>query len=164
MKEVTHLVLHNTETPEGLAISPAQIIHLHTSPEIKGGYGWKRPGFDVLIGLDGTLHTIVNENNPTPVDLWSIGEGKNGVKGTFRHIAYVGGKTKTEKSRKDTRTKQQTETLTAIVKYYVKRFPNIIVVGIGDLPNSGDVFNPSFEVNSWLTSIGVPKKNQYKAK
>ena len=164
MKEITHLILCNTKTPEGLKISPSQIIHLHTSSEEKGGYGWNRPGFDVLIGLDGTLYTIINEGNPTEVDLWEVSQGKKGIKGTFRYVAYVGGLTKSGKSRKDTLTADQEETLKAIVKYYAVRFPNITIVGFGELPNNEDELNPGFEVNEWLTAVGVPKKNQYISK
>lgn len=169
MKAITHLVLHNTETPEGVPVTPEDIITLHTSKKSirdttffsTEALGFGRPGFDVLIGLDGTLHTLINENNPSSVDVWGISAGKEGVNGLFRNITYVGGKTKSNKSRKDTRTPEQSKTLETIVNYYVARFPNIIVVGIGDLPNSGDVFNPTFDVNGWLISIGISEKNQY---
>jgi len=171
MKAITHLVLHNTETPEGVPITPEDIITLHTSKKsirdkitkgVSTPLGFGRPGFDVLIGLDGKLHTLINENNPSSVDVWGISAGKQGINGMFRNIAYVGGKTISNKSRKDTRTPEQSKTLATIVNYYVARFPNIIVVGIGDLPNSDDVFNPTFDVNGWLTSIGISEKNHYK--
>ena len=169
MKAVTHLVLHHTATPEGMEVTPEDIISLHTSKKSirdtaffsSEALGFERPGFDVLIGLDGTLHTLINEQDPSPVDLWGIGVGKAGVKGIYRHIAYVGGKTRSNKSRKDTRTLAQRKTLATIVQYYVARFPKIVVVGIGDLPNSGGVFNPAFDVNKWLTAIGVEEQHHY---
>ena len=161
MKAITHIILCNTQTPEGQPVTPQQIIDWHTQSPQASGKLWNRPGFDVLIGLNGELHTLINENDPTPEDLWGISSGKHGLKGTFRYIAYVGGKTASGKTRKDTLTPAQEATLAVIVNYYIKRFPQIVVAGLGALPNMGNVLNPGFDVPKWLRAQGIPKAHHY---
>ena len=163
MKKIEYLIIQSTETGIGIPVTKADIIDLHTSPVKEGGYGWKRPGFDYLIQPDGSLDTLISENNTTPVDLWGVSEGTEGILGTCKHIAYVGGKTEKETKVKDTRTTAQQAALDHIVKFYLLKFPNLQILGWDEVPGKEGSGNPGFAVNKWLDSIGVDPRNIYKA-
>lgn len=162
MKKTDYLIIQSTNTSEAKDFDKDHIIKKHTSTHRDGGFGWNRPGLDYLILKDGTLQTIIPEDSPTKVDLWGISNGKNGITGMVKHIAYVGGRTLKEAWGKDTRTDEQIETLTAIIKFYIMRFPDIVVVGFNEMENKVDHENPGFEVKEWLEEIGIPEKNIYK--
>lgn len=161
MKHVDYLIIHSTDTSEASDFSKEVIIEKHTKDKREGGLGFNRPGFDYLVKMDGSLQTIIKEDNPTQIDLWGISSGLNGFTGIAKNIAYVGGRTLKEAWEKDTRTDPQKSTLEAIVKFYVVRFPNIIVVGFNELPTNTEKDSPAFSVNQWLRAIGIPEKHIY---
>jgi hypothetical protein len=138
------------------------IIKQHTSSIRDGGFNWNRPGIDYLVLQDGTLQTIIDEDNPTTIDLWGISQGKNAVTGQAKHIAYVGGRTLKEAWDKDTRTDEQKQALEAIVKFYILRFPDIIIAGFNEIPAKTNEDNPGFEVAEWLRELEIPEHNIFK--
>lgn len=162
MKKIDYLIIQNTESGEGIPVTKADIIELHTTEVKYGGLGFNRPGIDYLIQPDGTLETLVTEDNPTTVDLWGVSQGKQGIYGQCKHIAYAGGKTKKEVLSKDTRTKQQIESLERIVKFYILKFPELQVLGLNEAPTKTGLDNPAFDVAIWLEEIGIPEKNIFK--
>ncbi|WP_027395132.1 N-acetylmuramoyl-L-alanine amidase [Aquimarina latercula] len=162
MKKVDYLIIQSTESGEGIPVTKEDIIDLHTSDKKLGGYGFNRPGIDYLIQPDGSMETLVSEDNPTNVDLWGISEGKKGVLGICKHIAYVGGRTEKEVKPKDSRTTAQINSLEAIVKFYILKFPKIQVLGLDEAPAMKGKENPAFSVSIWLEEIGVPEINIFK--
>jgi len=162
MKEVAYLIIQHTNSGEKKELDKADIIAEHTNPKRDGGFGWKRPGIDYLVLLDGTLQTIIPEDSPTTVDLWGISNGKDGITGIAKHIAYVGGRTLKEAWSKDSRTETQIETLKTLIKFYILRFPNIIVMGFDEIESKSKTENPAFSVGEWLEEIGVPSQNIYR--
>lgn len=162
MKKVDYLIIQSTASGEGIPITKGDIIDLHTTDKQQGGYGFNRPGIDYLIGLDGSMETLVSEDNPTTVDLWGISEGKQGIIGVCKHIAYAGGRTEKEVKSKDSRTTEQIKSLEAIVKFYVLKFPKIQVLGLDEAPTMKGKENPAFNVAIWLEEIGVPEINIFK--
>lgn len=159
MKKVDYLIILNTQTPEGKEVTKGDLITQHTNPVSHNGFGWNRPGIDYLIALDGELHTLLPEESPNVVDLWGISEGKKGMNGIAKYLAYTGGKTAKSTKNKDTRTTAQRKTLASIVQFYVKRFPQIQVLGFSEVPAKRGVENPSFDVAKWCEEIGIPKVN-----
>ncbi|WP_298546136.1 N-acetylmuramoyl-L-alanine amidase [uncultured Aquimarina sp.] len=162
MKKVDYLIIQSTASGEGIPVSKADIIELHTTEERLGGFGFNRPGIDYLIQPDGTMETLVSEDNPTTVDLWGISEGKQGIIGVCKHIAYAGGRTEKGVKSKDSRTTAQQQSLEAIVKFYVLKFPKIQVLGLNEAPAKKGEENPAFDVSIWLEEIGVPEINIFK--
>ncbi len=162
MKKVDYLIIQCTETGEGQEVSKDDIIKYHTNSASMGGFGWNRPGLDYLVKLDGSLETILPESNPNEVDLWGIGEGKQGMTGIPKFIAYVGGKTTKGTKDKDTRTTEQEDTLASVVKFYVKKFPKIQVLGFNQVPSKEGASNPAFDVAKWCEEIGIPENNIFK--
>ncbi len=154
MARMKYLVIHCTATPEGREVSSAEIRRWHTDPVSKGGRGWKQVGYTDLIHLDGTVERMVQNNEDAEVDPWEITNGAKGYNSVSRHIVYAGGLAKDGKRAKDTRTEAQRKALTTYVRDFHKRFPQIRIVGHGDLPGVNKAC-PSFDVAKWLKSIGI---------
>lgn len=162
MQKVDYLIIQSTNTSEAKDFGKAVVIKQHTLPKHEGGFGWNRPGMDYLVLQDGKLQTLVNEASPTMTDLWGVSQGKKGLTGMVKHLAYVGGRTLKEAWDKDTRTDAQKATLAAVVKFYILRFPEIVILGFNEIPSNIDKDSPGFEVATWLRTIGIPEENIFK--
>ncbi|WP_281989714.1 N-acetylmuramoyl-L-alanine amidase [Aquimarina aggregata] len=162
MKKVDYLIIQSTGSGEGIPVTKEDIIDLHTTDKRQGGFGFNRPGIDYLIQPDGIMETLISEDNPTTVDLWGVSEGKKGVVGICKHIAYVGGRTEKEVKSKDSRTMAQIKSLEAIVKFYILKFPEIQVLGLDEAPAMKGEENPAFNVSVWLEEIDVAEQNIFK--
>lgn len=149
-----YLVLHCTATPEGREVSSKEIRHWHTDPVNKGGRGWKQVGYTDLFHLDGTVERLVKNNEDAEVDPWEVTNGAAGYNSVSRHVVYAGGLAKDGKTAKDTRTAAQLKAMTAYVRDFHERFPQIKIVGHRDLPGVNKAC-PSFDVKAWLESIGI---------
>lgn len=149
-----YLVLHCTATPEGREVTSGEIRHWHTDPVKKGGRGWKQVGYTDMIHLDGRVERLVRNNEDAEVDPWEVTNGAKGYNTVSRHVVYVGGVSKDGKTAKDTRTEAQLKAMTAYVRDFHARFPQIRIVGHGELPGVKKAC-PSFNVQEWLRSIGI---------
>lgn len=159
--KLNYLVIHCTATPEGRPVTKEDIIRWHTNPVNQGGRGWNRPGYADVVYLNGDLVNIIPFNTDDFVDQWEISNGVVGLNGNSRHIVYAGGMDAENKKPKDTRTKEQLDTLETYVKYTIKRHPKILVLGHNEAPNAKGKACPSFNVGEWLRSIGVSEQNIY---
>ena len=147
-----YLVIHCTATPEGREVSAAEIRRWHTAPVSQGGRGWKQVGYTDMVHLDGRVERLVNNNEDAQVDPWEVTNGAADYNNVSRHIVYVGGCDKAGKP-KDTRTEAQREALKRYVEDFHARFPQVKIVGHHEL-NPGKAC-PSFDVPTWLRSIGI---------
>lgn len=150
-KKLQYLVIHCTATPEGREVTEKDIRHWHTSPKEKGGNGWKQVGYTDLFELSGKVVRLVENNEDDTVDSWEITNGASGHNSYSRHIVYAGGCDKSGKP-KDTRTDGQKAALELYVKAFHKQYPKVKIVGHRDLAAKAC---PSFDVKSWLESIGI---------
>lgn len=157
MAGMKYLVLHCTATPEGREVTSGEIRHWHTDPVNKGGRGWKQVGYTDMIHLDGRVERLVRNNEDAEVDPWEVTNGAKGYNTVSRHVVYVGGVSKDGKTAKDTRTEAQLKAMTAYVRDFHERFPQIRIVGHGELPGVKKAC-PSFDVAAWLRSIGIYQK------
>lgn len=157
MASMKYLVLHCTATPEGREVTSDEIRHWHTDPVKKGGRGWKQVGYTDMIHLDGKVERLVKNNEDAEVDPWEVTNGAKGYNTVSRHVVYVGGVSKDGKTAKDTRTEAQLKAMTAYVRDFHERFPQIRIVGHGELPGVKKAC-PSFDVAAWLRSIGIYQK------
>lgn len=153
MARLKYLVIHCTATPAGREVSAAEIRRWHTAPVSKGGRGWKQVGYTDLFHLDGKVERLVNNNEDMNVDPWEITNGAAGFNSVSRHIVYAGGVDAKTKKPADTRTEAQKEALKNYVLEFHRRFPAVRIVGHREL-NAGKEC-PSFDVPSWLRSIGI---------
>ena len=151
-KSIQYLVIHCSATPEGREVSAAEIRRWHTAPVSQGGRGWKQVGYTDMVHLDGRVERLVNNNEDAQVDTWEVTNGAADYNNVSRHIVYVGGCDKAGKP-KDTRTEAQREALKRYVEDFHARFPQVKIVGHHEL-NPGKAC-PSFDVPTWLRSIGI---------
>lgn len=152
MAKLQYLVLHCTATPEGREVTAADIRRWHTSPVSKGGRGWKQVGYTDIIHLDGKVERLVNNNEDANVDPWEITNGAKGYNSVSRHVVYVGGCARDGKTPKDTRTPAQRKAMEEYVKDFHRRFPEVRIIGHNEVASKAC---PSFDVQKWLTSIGI---------
>ena len=138
-------------------MNSGEIRHWHTDPVKKGGRGWKQVGYTDMIHLDGRVERLVRNNEDAEVDPWEVTNGAKGYNTVSRHVVYVGGVSKDGKTAKDTRTEAQLKAMTAYVRDFHARFPQIRIVGHGELPGVKKAC-PSFDVAAWLRSIGIYQK------
>ena len=153
MARMKYLVLHCTATREGREVTADEIRRWHTAPVSRGGRGWKQVGYTDLIHLDGTVERLVDNNEDAAVDPWEVTNGARGYNSVSRHVVSAGGLAKDGKTAKDTRTAAQLKAMTAYVRGFHERFPQIKIVGHRDLDASKAC--PSFDVEPWLRSIGI---------
>lgn len=151
MAKLQYLVLHCTATPEGREVSAADIRRWHTSAPPRGR-GWKQVGYTDMIHLDGKVERLVSNNEDANVDPWEITNGAKGYNSVSRHVVYVGGLASDAKTPKDTRTAAQLASMTAYVKDFHKRFPDVKIIGHNQVAAKAC---PSFNVPAWLRSIGI---------
>lgn len=155
MKKLQYLVIHCTATPEGREVTAAQIRRWHTSPK-PAGRGWKQVGYTKMYHLDGSAEQLVANNNDDVVDAWEITNGVAGINSVCQHIVYVGGLDAVTKKPKDTRTAAQRDVMVAEIIAFHQRFPEVKIVGHNHLDPRKAC--PSFDVQSWLKSIGINQK------
>ena len=133
-------------------MTAADIRRWHTSPVSKGGRGWKQVGYTDIIHLDGKVERLVNNNEDANVDPWEITNGAKGYNSVSRHVVYAGGCARDGKTPKDTRTPAQRKAMEEYVKDFHRRFPEVRIIGHNEVASKAC---PSFDVQKWLTSIGI---------
>ncbi len=151
-KKLQFLVIHCTATPSGREVTSAEIRHWHTDPKPKGN-GWKQVGYSRIFHINGGVETIVENNSDEWVDEWEITNGVAGKNSICQHWVYVGGLTEVTKKPFDSRSIRQNESLKREVLAFHRLFPDVKIVG-------HNYFNkekacPSFDVQTWLKSIGI---------
>ena len=149
-KKIQYLVIHCTATQEGNEVSKKDIEDWHLK-----GRGWDRLGYTDMIHLNGELENLTLFDSDSIISNHEKTWGATGINEVSRHIVYVGGVDKSLKP-KDTRTKDQKETLEIYVKYMVKRYPWIQISGHNQFSAKAC---PSFIVKDWCRSIGITSKN-----
>lgn len=160
-KQIKYLVIHCTATPDGMEVTPDDIIGWHTQPKPKGR-GWSKVGYGMMIDLKGRIHFFTKSNLDDFVDQWEITNGVAGINEVSYHFVYVGGCGNAYQNgkglpAKDTRNKEQLETMRNFVLGYVQQHKNVKVAGHYHFDNKKAC--PSFDVEKWCLSIGLNKKN-----
>lgn len=155
--KIKYLVLHCTATPEGREITSEMIRHWHMDPP-PAGRGWSRVGYTDMIHLDGSLENLTPYDSDDDIEAWELTNGAVGINSISRHIVYAGG-LDANMVAKDTRTPAQLDTMAVYVKFMVKRYPDILVAGHNQFAAKAC---PSFDVPTWLQSLGIPEKNIYR--
>lgn len=151
MNKIEMLMLHCSATPEGRDYSEEAIMNWFKDR------GWKNPGYRQITHLDGRI-TILQEFDH---DEWlENGELTNGARGFNHktiHLSYIGGVDRYDiKLPKDTRTKEQKDSLEAQIKFYQYLYPEIKILGHNQVARKAC---PSFYVPQWLREIGIPERN-----
>jgi N-acetylmuramoyl-L-alanine amidase len=158
--KLEYLVIHCTATQEGKVLTGEDIRRMHTSPAPKGR-GWKQVGYSDIIHLNGFVENLVPYNDDNEVQPREITNGAIGLNGCSRHVSYIGGVAKDGKTPKDTRTDAQLIALRNYVFHVIAAHPHIKILGHNQVAAKAC---PSFEVPTWLKTIGVKPENIYTEK
>lgn len=154
MSTLLFLFWHCTFTPPMRKVTGDDVFAWHTGPKPKGR-GWKRAGYSDLLLLDGSLESLHEFDQDDWVDPDEITNGAFGYNGKSRHICYVGGADNDLKAM-DTRTSEQMESMLVYNKYTILRHPDILIGGHYHISPKEC---PSFDVNLFLKSTGIPERN-----
>lgn len=151
-----YLVIHVSATPEKVAGWNAKaIVNYHVNT-----LGWGRPGYARIIEYDGKVvetWQVDTTDGIQPFEM-TYGVGVASVDLSALNVCMIGGLDKTGNP-KDTRTKEQTASLTKLVKDMIALHPNILIAGHNQFWNKAC---PCFFVPTWLREIKVAEKNIYK--
>lgn len=107
MRPITELIWHCTATPEGRAVTVAEIDRWHRAR------GWSGIGYHKVVHLDGS----VSDGRPES----RIGAHVGGRNTDTIGYAYVGGVAKDGRTPKDTRTPAQKATMARLTKEAIAR-------------------------------------------
>lgn len=133
MRNITHIVIHCSATPEGKAFTAKDIDGWHRKQ------GWNGIGYHRVIRLDGTIEQGRADAIP--------GAHVSGHNANTIGVCYIGGVDKAGKP-KDTRTSAQKVALAALVRALLKKYPGAKVCGHRDFPGVKKAC-PSFDVGEW---------------
>lgn len=140
MREIKHIVLHTTATPQSATV-PAILRYWR---EV---LGWRSPGYHYIIDAAGKVH-----------DIWPVEKISNGVAGFNKnsvHVSYIGGVNARRKA-VDNRTKAQVASMIEVVTMLTERFPEAEVLGHRDFPNVKKSC-PCFDARKWWASVKKQK-------
>lgn len=114
-RKITEIIVHCSATPEGRAVSAAEIDKWHRER------GFSKIGYHYLIGLDGSVEQGRKED--------IIGAHCTGHNSQSIGVCYVGGLAKNGKTAKDTRTAAQKQSLLQLLKELKQSYPGATIHG-----------------------------------
>ncbi len=115
MRKITKIIVHCTATPEGRAVSVAQVDAWHKER------GFRCIGYHYLVGLDGTVTAGRPEQE---MGAHCLGHNYESI-----GVCYVGGLDRVTGKPKDTRTAAQRPALRRLVEQLRDRYPGATVHG-----------------------------------
>lgn len=118
MRKITEIIVHCTATPEGRAVTAADVDRWHRQR------GFDGIGYHYLVYLDGT----VAEGRP----IERIGAHCKGHNANSIGVCYVGGLATDRKTPKDTRTSGQKDALLQLINRLRTEYPGVKVRGHRD--------------------------------
>lgn len=137
MREITHIVLHCTATPQTTTV---ESIKAHWKQ-----IGWKQVGYHFIILPSGERVQLL--------DIEKISNGVAGHNANSIHISYIGG-VDAENKAIDNRTIAQKASQIKLILELRKQFPKAKICGHRDFPNVHKDC-PSFDVAKWLKEVGL---------
>jgi N-acetylmuramoyl-L-alanine amidase len=150
MRAINRIIIHCSATPEGKDYTVDTIRKWHKQK------GYSDIGYHYVIYRDGSIM----KGRP----LEKIGAHTVGYNTGSIGICYIGGLAKDCKTPKDTRTKEQKESLLKLVHSLKEQFPNATIHGHNEFAAKAC---PSFNVQDWYKKEYLPfveslkKNNNY---
>lgn len=150
MRAINRIIIHCSATPEGKDYTVDTIRKWHKQK------GYSDIGYHYVIYRDGSIM----KGRP----LEKIGAHTVGYNTGSIGICYIGGLAKDCKTPKDTRTKEQKESLLKLVHSLKEQFPNATIHGHNEFAAKAC---PSFNVQEWYKKEYLPfveslkKNNNY---
>lgn len=136
MRQITHIVIHCTATPQSATV--ASILRYW-----RENLGWKNPGYHVIIAPDGTCHRLLDDA--------LVSNGVAGHNAHSLHVSYIGGVDAAGRP-VDNRSPAQVREQIRIVQRWLTEHPGAIVLGHRDFPGVAKAC-PSFDARAWWASV-----------
>ena len=137
MREIKHIVIHCTATPQS---AKAASIQRYWREVLK----WKSPGYNALIAADGTVTRLAPDE--------AICNGVAGFNRNAIHVSYIGGVDANGKPI-DNRTDAQKAALYYFVWGWAQKYPTAKIMGHCDFPKVAKAC-PCFDVKKWCEEVG----------
>lgn len=153
-------ILHCAATPEGRDTKAIQLADYFMRPKAKGGMGWKKPGYNDVIELDGTVVNLVPYNEDSTVSWTEVSYGAGELNGIAVNICYVGGCDRKMRP-KNTLTPAQESSMKDYLFAFIRAHPYAVIAGHNQFVAKAC---PSFDVPTKLRSWGIPEGNIYDPK
>ena len=118
MREINKIIIHCTKTREGQDISVDTVRKWHVEDN-----GWSDIGYHFFIDINGNLH---DGRDITRKGAHTLGHNDDSI-----GVAYAGG-VSDDLAWKDTRNKEQKETLLFLLTYLKTLFPKVEIYGHRD--------------------------------
>jgi N-acetyl-anhydromuramyl-L-alanine amidase AmpD len=147
MGKLKYLVIHCTDTPPKMEVTPKMIRDWHMSPPPRGR-GWDRVGYSDMIQRDGDLINLTPYDDDDNITSDEMTWGAVGYNSVGRHIVLVGGRGPL-KDFADHFTEEQGEALLTYLKDTILKHPDIIIIGHNQVSIKTC---PGFVVYNWLSS------------
>lgn len=151
MGQLTHIMFHCADTPDGMNFRGSDIIRWHTAKPPKGK-GWRKVGYAGIWLLDGTFEILNSFDNDERITWEELTYGAATWNADCLHFCSIGGK-----DNKDTRTQGQLAAQATFAKMAVVMWPWIQFIGHNQV--NSKKYCPSYFVPDWCKSIGIPSKN-----
>lgn len=145
MGKLKYLVIHCTDTPPKMEVTPEMIRQWHMSPK-PTGRGWDRVGYSDMIQRDGDLINLTPYDEDDNITSDEMTWGAVGYNAIGRHIVLVGGKGNLGEFN-DHFNDEQEETLLGYIKDTILRHPDIKIIGHNQVSQKTC---PGFDVYQWL--------------
>ena len=136
MRQITEIIVHCADTPEGRDVRAADIRRWHMTE-----HGWADIGYHFVVDLDGTIE------DGRPIE--KIGTHCSGHSANSIGICYIGGASRDMKP-KDTRTQAQKDALVQLLKDLRKKYPLAKIYGHCDFANKAC---PSFDAKNEYANL-----------
>ena len=143
--KVQELILHCAATPEGKNFTAKDIDRMHKQR------GFKKIGYHYVIDLDGTIEKGREENE--------VGAHATGHNSKSLGICYIGGVAKDCKTPKDTRTKEQKQSMYELVDKLIKKY-NLTLNQVHGHYEFANKACPSFKMEKFKQEFNEWKKQQ----
>jgi N-acetylmuramoyl-L-alanine amidase len=150
MRTIKYLVIHTTASPQTWNWQKLQHFFLNSLK-------WKREGYHVTIQPDGVVKRYIDNTKPSNGVQAYKNETIDISNSNSINISYIGGIT-AKGQPIDNRTDIQKEKMKEIIEWYLKEYPEIIILGHNQIAAKAC---PCFSVPKYLQELGVPKKNIY---
>lgn len=151
MSDLTHIMFHCADTPDGVHFDGGDITRWHTSPPPQGR-GWSKVGYAGIWLLDGTFDILNPFNSDDQITWEELTYGAATWNSSCLHFCTIGGK-----NNEDTRTPEQLAAQATFAHMAVIMWPDIKFIGHNQV--NKNKYCPSYNVGKWCKSNGILSKN-----
>lgn len=155
IRKLKYLVIHTTASPQSWSVQTLNNFFRNLFNVRK-----ENRGYHVVIAPDGKVTRRIPHLSPSSYAVENFkGDDININNSNSEHIAYIGGIDKNGRG-VDNRTLEQVTAMNDVVRWYVREYPDIVVLGHNQVANK---FCPCFSVPKYLYALRlIPEKNIYK--